>query len=230
MAFDWRILVFGGLVALVGGITIYQTASAPPPPAPSPSASVALGGASASTKVEKAVVNTAVSDAPKAEPTKARMFIATLPAGKVETYVEGDFQGERLEGANWAAKYKKLVNWSTEPNWDQAYIIRSYNVESGKVGKDQAEAVVTYDTMGELDLDLLTYTPSPTRQSVTFTLKKENDEWLIAFPTLRPHPSLEAAIAHLERMAVGYPLKRPAIEELLTQLRSEQAQEKSRKK
>lgn len=213
MAFDWRILVFGGLVAAVGIYTATQVAVAPVINTVMASASPAAASPSAAASVAAAT--------PMPAESKARKFLDHTPAGRVETYVDGDYNGERLEGANWAAKYKKLVNWATEPTWDQVYVIRSYNVETGKVGDPRSTAFVTYDTLGEFDLDLLKYTVSPTRQTVTFTLEKEKGEWLIAYPTLRPHVNMHVLIAHLERMAVGYPLKKPAIDEALTALRAE---------
>lgn len=215
MALDWRIFVFGGLVALVGAYTAYHTATAPQPPAASAQASPAATTAAASPSAAAAT--------PAPADSKARKFLEHTPAGRVETYVDGDWNGERLEAANWPAKYKALVNWATEPSWDQAYLIRSYNIETGKEGDRQATAFVTYDTLGEFELDTFKYTASPTRQTVTYTLEKDKDQWLVGYPMLRPHVSVPAMIAFLERQAQAYPLKKPAIDEALTQLRAEQA-------
>lgn len=217
MALDWRILAFGGAVALVGIYTAYYTFTAPQPPAAA-SASPAATTAAASPSVAAAT--------PVPAESQARKFAEHTPAGSLETYIDGDFKGERLEGANWAAKYKALVNWQTEPSWDQAYILRTYNIETGKTGDRQSTAFVTYDTLGEFDLDTFKYTASPTRQTVTYTLEKDKDTWLVGYPMLRPHVSIDAMIAHLERLAVGYPLKKPAIDTGIEQLRAEKARVK----
>lgn len=159
---------------------------------------------------------------PAATPTPTPLspppFEQGSPAGALHAYLEGDFAGERLERATWATKYAHLVVWGAEPKWDGAYVIRSFRVESGPRQAHKASAEATFDTMGELDLDHFTYTPSATRQRVPYDLVMGNDGWLIASPTLRPHVGPEAAISYLKRMEVGYSRLAKTINKAIAQI------------
>ncbi|MFP5501939.1 MAG: hypothetical protein ACLGIN_05580 [Candidatus Sericytochromatia bacterium] len=160
----------------------------------------------------------AVSTAP---PTPESRFLPGTPAGHLESYLMGDFAGERLERANWSFKYKDMGLWDSEPAWDSAYVIRDFRIHTGQTTMRQAEAEVTFETLGILDLQAFTYTPSPTRQTVPYLLQAVDNRWKIAHPRLRPHVGLEAAKSYLQRMKVGYPQRAEAIDRSIRALEAE---------
>ena len=150
-------------------------------------------------------------------------YLPGTPAALLADYVAGDFAGERLEGANWL-KYKRMVIWPTEPSWESAYVVRSYRLQPAQTTPRQAMVEVTYHTLGELNVHSFTYTPSPTRHTVAFTLVPRQGEWKIGHPILRPHVSPEAAIAHMERMATLYPQRRADIQRAIAAVRADARQ------
>lgn len=177
-------------------------------------AAVAFGAAAYYATTQKGPAASVVSS-----PTPApRQFLEGTPAGLLETYLQGDAQGERLERANWP-KYREMVLWPREPLWDSAYIIRDYRIHSGEVAMPSAGAEVTFRTLGELNLETFVYTPSPTTQTVPYKLIAEQSRWKIAHPMLRPHVSPGGAVGFLERMAVGHPDKKDAIERSIQAIR-----------
>lgn len=148
---------------------------------------------------------------PSSTPTQQPNFLPGTPASAIETYLDADYAGERLERASWG-KFKELVSWPREPAWDSAYVIRSFHIKSGKTTMLRAEAEVEFVTAGELDLTTYVYTPSPTLQIVPYHLERPHDSWKLALPVLRPHVSPPAAVEFLKRMATGYPRLKTGIE------------------
>lgn len=149
---------------------------------------------------------------------------ATFPAGtaghRLVEYVAGDFAGERLERASWL-KYKGWVMWPTEPAWDEAYVVRSYQPGKVTAAGTEATAEVRYETLGILDLATFAYETSPSTQAVPFKLLVSEGAWKIGLPMLRPHPGPEAAIAFLERMKVHFKKQGPTIEKSIAAIRKD---------
>lgn len=185
-------------VVMVGiGIALMRTS-----PAPEPGVLVPSGG-----------------PASQAPPSEKPMFLEGTPQAYLYDYVEADYNGERLEGANWE-KFKNEVIWPVEPNWGSAYVIRSYRLQSGPMTGKDATVEVTYDTLGELDTETFVYTPSPSRQTVPYTMVPRQDRWRIGLPMLRPHVGTEATVRYLERMKVNYPQYRTHIDQSIAALKA----------
>jgi hypothetical protein len=153
-------------------------------------------------------------------PSQPPPFLAGTPSAYLHDYVQADFQGDRLEKANWP-RFKQQVVWPVEPNWETAYVIRSFRVQTGPVTGQQATVEVTYDTLGELNLFTFVYETSPTRQTVPYLLVPGDDRWKIGAPMLKPHVGPESAIAFLERMAVHYVQYRENIKRAIARIRAD---------
>lgn len=153
---------------------------------------------------------------PSAPPT----FQVGTPPYWLHEYVQADFQGDRLEKANWP-RLKQMVIWPTEANWDSAYVIRSFRLQSGPVTPKEATVEVTYETLGELNVHEFTYTPSPSRQTVPYALVPGQERWLIGVPILKPHVGPDAAVAYLERMKVHNPKRQAAIQAAIDGIRAD---------
>lgn len=130
-------------------------------------------------------------------------FLAGTPPAYLHEYVQGDFAGQRLEGANWVT-YKERVIWPVEPSWEKADVVRSFRMQSGPTTRREATIEVTYDVLGELNLHTFTYKPAPERQIVPYLMVPRQDRYRIGTPMVRPHVGAEAAIAYLERMRPQY--------------------------
>jgi hypothetical protein len=154
-------------------------------------------------------------------PEQPPEYMQGTPQGLLHDYLEGDFEGERLERATWPTKYKNMVSWENEPLWDTCYIINRYVIQSGNTTLQRAQAAVTYETMGEMSLESYEYRPSPSRQTVPFTLELSKTGWRISYPMLKPHVSPEAAIAFLQRMEVGYPQLRSRIQRSIDTIKAQ---------
>lgn len=154
--------------------------------------------------------------------SSAPLFQPGTPPGDLTTYLQGDFEGERLQRASWA-KYQHLVDWATEPNWSSAWVIREYRVTSGRTTLTSATAEATYDTLGELDLDTFAYTPSPSRQTVPYSLTHYDPKgpWKLAIPMLQPHVGVQGAIAHLKRMEVIFPARKAVIDQSIEKIETQ---------
>lgn len=153
-------------------------------------------------------------------PSEKPMFLEGTPQAALYQYVESDFQGERLEAASWL-KFKELVIWPNEPNWDHAYVISRYRVQAGPQSGHDASVEVTYDTLGELDTEVYTYEHSPSRQTVPFTMVPKKGVWKVGMPRLQPHPGAQATIDYLERMAVHYPRYKKNIDASIAAIRAD---------
>ncbi len=141
---------------------------------------------------------------------------------RLAEYVAGDFAGERLERASWL-KYKGWVMWPTEPGWDEAYVVRAYQLAKVSSTASEATAEVHYDTLGILNLTTFTYATSPSQQAVPFKLLLSEGAWKIGVPMLRPHPGPEATVAFLGRMREHYERQGPAIAQAIATIQADAA-------
>jgi hypothetical protein len=153
-------------------------------------------------------------------PSEKPMFLEGTPQAYLYEWVESDFRGQRLEGANWL-RLKDMVVWPNEPNWDHAYVISSYRLQSGPVTTQEANIEVTYDTLGELDTEVFTYEHSPSRQTVPFLMLPHAGRWRVGSPRLQPHVGPEAAIEYLQRMAINYKQYRKNIDASIAAIRAD---------
>ena len=170
---------------------------------------VVLVGLAALTARHEALTNAPAGQAGASPVTP--LYMPGTPAGLLATYLDGDFHGERLERALWLTKYRAYGIWPNEPAWSSAYVIARYRLQSNAMTVRDADVEATFDTLGELDLQTFVYQHSPSRQTVPYKLLNGPKGWQIAFPMLKPHVGPQAAIAYLQRMAVGYPHQRGAI-------------------
>lgn len=149
-------------------------------------------------------------------------FLAGTPPAYLYAYVQGDFEGERLEGAHWS-RYKERVVWPVEPNWEKAEVIRGFRMQSGPTTQREATIEVTYDVLGHLDLHTFTYKPAPERQIVPFLMVPRASGYVIGTPMLKPHVGAEGAIAYLERMRAQYKQHEGNITRSIAAIRAEAA-------
>lgn len=144
--------------------------------------------------------------------------LAGTPGAALATYLEGDFRGERLEGASWLT-YRERVSWSTEPSWHAAWVVKRYEMAPAKMTGRTASIDVTYETLGELDLNTFVFRPSPTIHTVTYRLEAPSGVWKLTDPMLQPHPSVPAAKSFLKRMSVGHADRRVEIARAIQAMR-----------
>lgn len=171
-------------------------------------------------------VNQTATEIKAARPSEPPAFLAGTPPAYLHEYVQGDFLGDRLEAAN-KARYKEMVAWPTEPNWELAAVIRGFRMQSGPTTRTEASIEVTYDTLGELNLHDFTYKPAPQREILPFVLVPGKERYTIVSPMLKPHVGVEAAIAFLERMEVNNARYRANIRQSIDRIRADaQAAEK----
>ena len=166
---------------------------------------------------------------PGASPAAPMQYPPGSAGGRLEEYVQRDFEGLRLERASWAI-VKDWVVWTAEPAWDAAYVVRSYRLRMGKPPAAPGDTLATsqdfevlYDTLGELDLASFGYVPSPSRQAPAYTVVNERGGWRLGVPLLKPHVGAEGAIAFLTRMRGVYTTRTAIIDQSIARIRQDAA-------
>jgi len=122
------------------------------------------------------------------------------PRQVVQQYCNLDMRGARLSSQNpYNDAIFALVAWPDEPGWDSATIVAACKVQRMQIGELKSEICIQYTVLGTMSgLSVLRAENHP--EVVTFVLKKFKGDWKISRPLIRPHVSVDAAIASLRTL------------------------------
>lgn len=119
------------------------------------------------------------------------------PAEVVRAFCKLDFEGARLEAANYP-KIAKLYSWKGEPGWDTALIVKSFRVKPVANNGNTASVIVEYTQYGELAGE--EFHLKEGANAARFKLKKISGSWRIIAPVIPPHVSVSAIRQHIEAL------------------------------
>lgn len=134
------------------------------------------------------------------ERSKPRAYSNSLktPEEVVKVFCDMDAAGKRLSSSTWS-ELLPYIDWKDEAMESVAVVISGFKVLGVERGDNVAEINVTYDVIGEYNLDKLV--PTKSIEKVLFTVIKTDNGWKISSPdTMVPHVSAKPLIIHLERI------------------------------
>jgi len=125
--------------------------------------------------------------------------ISENPRQLVERFLKLDANGARLDSdAYKAAGLGEFIVSSgyESPGWDEAVLIRKYEIQKVTQSDQRASITVIYDTIGSVSDDVYL---KDKKQTYSFQLMKQNIRWVIIGPyDLPQHISVSTAVRHFE--------------------------------
>lgn len=125
-------------------------------------------------------------------PSQAYMsHITEDPTKVLNKYLSLDKKGVRLEAISWQV-VQPYVTWVEEPAWGHVVVISEFHIEDDVtqweiIGSMEAKIPVTFEVLGTMHWESVTFVPGPHQESHFFHIKTEYDRWQIAAPQLPPH-------------------------------------------
>lgn len=124
----------------------------------------------------------------------AQAFISHItedPTKLLNKYLSLDKKGVRLEAASWQV-VQPYVTWVEEPAWGHVVVISAFHIVDDVsqwdiIGTMEARIPVTFDVLGTMHWESVTFVPDPHQESHFFHIKTVYDRWQIAAPQLPPH-------------------------------------------
>ena len=113
------------------------------------------------------------------------------PTKLLKKYLSLDKKGARLEAYS-TEVLRPYVAWKEEPVWGHVVIISDYQVIEDVnqweiLGALEAKIPVTYQVVGIMQWDSVTFVPGPQEESYLFHIQAVHDRWQIVSPQLPPH-------------------------------------------
>ena len=113
------------------------------------------------------------------------------PTGILKKYLSLDKKGVRLEASTWEV-VRPYVAWTDEPAWGQVVVISEFHVNENTfeweiVSELEAKIPVTYDVLGIMNWDQVTFLKDHRQETHMFHIKAVYDRWQIVSPEIHPH-------------------------------------------
>ncbi len=124
-------------------------------------------------------------------PRAFNSHITEDPTRILKKYLSLDKKGVRLEASTWEV-IRPFVAWTDEPAWGQVVVIAEFDVNENTLeweilGDMEAKIPVTYEVLGSMNWELVTFLDDPHRETHMFHIKAVYDRWQIVGPELPPH-------------------------------------------
>lgn len=118
------------------------------------------------------------------------------PEDIVSRFIEADLSGARLGGQfGSASNIFSYTTWKGAPGYDEWMVVDSYSIKDKEIDDDKAEVEVEFICLaGNLEYDNEGEIAGiekcrSEKETVVFSLIKENDGWKISSPHINPHIS-----------------------------------------
>lgn len=136
------------------------------------------------------------------------------PKDVMEKYLALDADAAGLSDSTFP-ELGRYTTWTSAPAWDNFVVIDHYQVGQVLVGTTRAQAMVTYQPLGNMTT---AFTPNVQPETVAYHLNNVNGHWKVDSPQLAPHVAWDVMKRRLEAAGAKDPKIKKVNDDLIARI------------